>query len=114
MNRASTEVKTRYRVSAYLYDLVNENRRVVGRLHEDSPGDNFTVVEGLSTQACFSQTACIDQLEHLMTENKVQRTASFLNGRYNRNHRGTETIGQFSIIRIIIENKISFCCFTNY
>lgn len=43
------EGTTRWRVSAYLYDLAYENRRVVGRLHEDSPRDNFTVVEGLST-----------------------------------------------------------------
>lgn len=60
-------------MSAYLYDLANKNRRVVGRLHEDCPGDNFTVVEGLSAQACFSQTACIDQLEHLIRDNKEQR-----------------------------------------
>ncbi len=43
------EGTTRWRVSAYLYDLAYENRRVVGRLHEDSPRDNFTVMEGLST-----------------------------------------------------------------
>lgn len=59
-------------VSAYLYDLANKNRRVVGWLHEDSPRDNFTVVECLSTQARFSQAACIDQLEHLIRYNKEQ------------------------------------------
>lgn len=58
-------VKTRRGVSVYLDDLAYENWRVVGGLREDSPRDNFTVVEGLSTEACFSQTACIDQLEHL-------------------------------------------------
>lgn len=72
------EVQTERGVSAYLYDLAYENRRVVSRLHEDSPGDNFTVVEGLCTQAFFSQAACIDQLEHLIGDNKEQRTAFFL------------------------------------
>lgn len=66
------------KVSAYLYDLANKNRRVVGWLHEDSPRDNFTVVEGLSTQTHFSQAACIDQLEHLIRDNKEQRAVSFL------------------------------------
>lgn len=65
-------------VSAYLYDLAYENRRVVSRLHEDSPRDNFTVVEGLRTQACFSQAACIDQLEHLIGDNKWQKIVFFL------------------------------------
>lgn len=57
------------RVISYLYDLADENRRVVCRLHEDSLRDNFTVVEGLCTEACFSQAACIDKLEHLMKDN---------------------------------------------
>ena len=66
--------KTGKRVSAYMYDLANKDRREVGRLHEHSLGDNFTVVEGLSTQACFSQTACIDQLEHLVGDNKAENS----------------------------------------
>ena len=53
-------------MSAYLYNLAYEHGRVVGRLHEDILRDDFTVVEGLSAQACFSQAACIDQLEHLI------------------------------------------------
>lgn len=50
---------------AHLYDLTDEDRRVVGWLHEDGPRDNLTVVEGLSAEACFRQTAGVDQLEHL-------------------------------------------------
>lgn len=66
-------------MEAYLYDLADENRRVVSRLHEDSLGDNFTVVEGLRTEACFSQAACIDQLEHLTRDNKEVRAEFFVN-----------------------------------
>lgn len=69
---------TRQRVSTYLYDLAYENRRVVGRLNEDSPRDDFTVVEGLSTQSCFSQAACIDQLVHLKRDHKEQWIVLFL------------------------------------
>lgn len=64
-------------MSAYLDDLAYENRRVVGGLHEDSPRDNFTVVEGLSTEACFSQAACIDQLEDLGRDDEEHRTVLF-------------------------------------
>lgn len=67
------------RVAAYLYDLTDENRGVVSRLHQDSLGDNFTVVEGLRAQACFSQAACIDQLEHLTRDNEELRVVFFLN-----------------------------------
>lgn len=68
LNEGGKEVKIRQRVGTYLDDLAYENRGVVGRLYEDSPRDDFTVVESLSTQACFSQAACIDQLEHLVRD----------------------------------------------
>lgn len=68
-------------MDAYLYDLADEHRGVVSRLHEDSLGDNFTVVEGLRTEACFSQAACIDQLEHLTRDSKELRAVFFLNRR---------------------------------
>lgn len=55
-------------MSAYLYDLADEKRRVVPWVHEDSPGNNFTVVESLRTETCFSQSACIDKLEYLITD----------------------------------------------
>lgn len=80
MNRGGTEGKTSRRVGAYLYNLAYENRRVIGWLHEDILRNDFTVVEGLSTEAYFSQTACIDQLEHLIRDNKEQRTVLFLSG----------------------------------
>lgn len=51
--------------SANLYDLADEKRRVVARVHEDGPRNNFTVVESLRTEACFRQAARIDKLEHL-------------------------------------------------
>ena len=37
-------------------------------LREDTLGDDLTVVEGLSAEACFSQAAGVDQLEHLETK----------------------------------------------
>lgn len=74
----------RQRAGTYLDDLAYENRRVVGRLYEDSPRDDFTVVESLSTQACFSQAACIDQLEHLVRDNKEKRTVLFLSSNYTK------------------------------
>lgn len=55
-------------VCAYLYELADEERRVVPGVHEDSPGNYLTVVESLSTEAGFSQAACINKLEHLTDE----------------------------------------------
>lgn len=57
-------------MNAYLDELADKNRRVVGRLHEDSFCDDFTVVESLSAQARLSQTACIDQLKHLIIKGR--------------------------------------------
>lgn len=62
-------------MAAYLDDLTYEDGGEVGGLTEDSLGDDFTVVEGLSAQACFSQAACIDQLEHLR-KHSAQRYSS--------------------------------------
>jgi hypothetical protein len=58
-------VCVRARVCVYLHQLTGEHRRVVGRLHEHAPGDNLTVMEGLSTQPGLGQATCIDQFEHL-------------------------------------------------
>lgn len=55
-------------VCAYLYDLADEERSVVPWVHEDSPGNHFTVVKSLSTEASFSQAAGINKLEHLTEE----------------------------------------------
>lgn len=35
---------------------------------EDSPGNYFTIVESLRTEAGFSQAACINKLEYLITD----------------------------------------------
>lgn len=37
-------------------------------MHEDRPGNYFTIVERLRTEASFSQAACINKLEHLITD----------------------------------------------
>lgn len=47
-------------ISVYLYELADENRGVIGGLHEHHPRYNFTVVESLGTQSSFSQATCID------------------------------------------------------
>jgi len=49
----------------YLYQLADYDKRVIGGLHQDSLGDDLTVVEGLGVQAGLSQAAGVDQLVHL-------------------------------------------------
>jgi hypothetical protein len=76
----------------YLYQLTDDDRGVIRGLREDTLGDHLTVVEGLCAEACFSQAAGVDQLEHLETKEEEKQTINGQEGARHLKDRSTADI----------------------